>query len=63
MNTATGRIIAWDEMEGLIDKKDPSVKFCKEIPDDLLPHLQGMNRKQRREFYRKNKQLFKAVKP
>jgi hypothetical protein len=63
MNTATGEIIPWIGMKDLIEKNDPSVKFCKEIPDEVLPLLQGMNRKQRREFYRKNKKLFKPVTP
>jgi hypothetical protein len=59
MNTSTGNIVPLGFVESLKAKNDPTAKFYKEIPGEYLPMLQGMNRAQRREWYRKNKKLFK----
>ena len=56
MDTRTGEIVSMKEVE----KMKPAVaKWFKEIPNELLPELRGMNRKQRRAWYRENKKRFK----
>ena len=37
--------------------KAPEGNFFKKIPDSIVPMLQGMNRKHRRDWYKKNKKL------
>ena len=60
MDTRTGEIVDWEVMEK-IKKDQPSIaKIYKEIPDLLLAEMEGMNRKQRRDYYRKNKKRFKT---
>ncbi len=69
MDTSTGKIYkdfnegkAIDE-EGKQKKIDNvRAKFMKRIPEEFLPKLQGMNRKERREFYKKHKKEFGSVK-
>ena len=58
MNTGTGEIVDWNTVLRMRDAGDPTAKFYKAIPKEVLPILEGMNRKQRREWYRKNKKLF-----
>lgn len=41
--------------------KLPEANFYKKIPDNFVGLLQGMNRKQRREWYKKNKPLLKEA--
>ena len=55
MHTGTGEILNIEEL-----KKKPleEQKMFVEIPKKILPILEGMNRKQRREYYKKNKHLF-----
>lgn len=57
MNTSTGDIILVDDDNSEILKAN----FIKKIPDRFLPMLAGMNRKERREWYRKNKKSFSEV--
>ena len=57
MDTRNFDIVPEKVVEDLRDKKNPSANFFKKIPDDLLGELQGMNRAQRRDWYRKNKKL------
>ena len=59
MNTATGRIVDWVDVLKMRDEGDKTANFYKPVPNSLHPLLQGMNRAQRREYYRKNKYLFK----
>lgn len=59
MDTRNYNILSPDEVEVFKKHKPYETKWLKEIPDELLPTLQGMNRKERREYYRKNKRLFK----
>jgi len=63
MDTRTGDIVNMDTVEKLkLDPKTaPQAKWYKEIPPELLPQLEGMNRKQRRAWYSQNKHLFKKI--
>jgi len=61
MNTQTGELVDMEFVEKLKKMSDPSVKFYKEVPSILLPEIQGMNRSQRREWYRKNKKRIKKA--
>ena len=68
MDTSTGKMYGIISGDDFIDENGTQVKiekvrakFMKEIPEELVPRLQGMNRKDRREFYRKNKKAFKAI--
>lgn len=56
MNTDTGEILSLDEV-----KKRPfeEQKKFKLIPPGYVDAIQGMNRSQRRRWYRENKKLFK----
>lgn len=64
MDTATGEIykvidgevIGEDGARKPLD--DVRARFMKLIPDGQLHHLSGMNRKQRREYYRLHKKEF-----
>ena len=58
MNTNTGEIIDWAKVAAMKDAGDPKANEYVEIPELLVAKMQGMNRRQRREFYRKNKKLF-----
>ena len=58
MDTRTGEIVSGDFVKTLQEQKKPEANFFKKIPDPLLAEMQGMNRKQRREYYRKNKKRF-----
>lgn len=65
MNTSTGEIYKFlenDTIERENGKKEkvdlPKANFMKKIPDKYLSELQGMNRKQRRDFYKKHKKDF-----
>lgn len=63
MDTRTGEIVPMDLVNGFKESLNPvtqaQAKWYKEIPVELLSQLEGMNRKERREWYRKNKHLFK----
>ncbi len=56
MNTSTGEIKPLNE---LTKKQLASGKWI-EVPDEHKEHLQGMNRKERREYLRKNGQFAKG---
>lgn len=64
MDTSTGKMygIIGDDVvdeEGQQAKLDAvRAKFMKMIPDQYVGQLQGMNRKDRREFYRLHKKEF-----
>ena len=60
MDTRTGDIVSMDFVEKLKlnPKTAPQAKWYKEIPSELLPELEGMNRAERRAWYRKNKHRF-----
>ncbi len=64
MDTATGEIhfLSDDDVAKINTKTDVRARFLKLIPDELLTEMQGMNRAQRREYYRKNKKKFAALK-
>ena len=55
MNTSTGDMITEIEFKHLKTLNPAAANFYKRIPDILLPELAGLNRKQRREWYRENK--------
>ncbi len=59
MDTRTGDIVPMSRVQDLRDKGDRTSRFYKEIPDVLLPEIQGMNREQRRQWWRKNKKRIK----
>jgi len=61
MHTGTGEIISRLEYEAKVNQGDNTARFYKLIPESLLPELMGMNRKQRREWYRNNKHRFKET--
>ncbi len=61
MNTSTGSMIT-AEAVGSLQKSNPAkASKYKPIPDSLLPQLEGMNREQRRDWYKKNKNLVKMM--
>ena len=59
MDTRTGDIVDLAFVEKLKNEDNPSAKFYKEIPDIMMGEIEGMNRQQRREWYRKNKKRIK----
>jgi len=59
MNTGTGEIVGMDYVEDLKAQANPVARFYKEIPEKYLGELQGMNRTERRKWYKKNKYRFK----
>ena len=63
MNTSTGDMITAGQLEALKSKNPAVANFYKLIPDSFLPELAGMNRKERREWYRRNKKRIREVKP
>ena len=58
MHTGTGDIVPMDFVNKLKDKKDLTARFYKEIPQHLLHELEGMNRHERRKWYKLNKHRF-----
>jgi len=58
MDTRTGEIVPMKFVEELKKKNPLEARFYKEIPVELLPELEGMNRKQRRTWYSQNKHRF-----
>lgn len=68
MDTSTGKMyqIVGDDFideQGMQAKLDKvRAKFMKEIPEQFVSELEGMNRRDRRKFYRKNKKAFKTIK-
>jgi hypothetical protein len=62
MHTGTGEIVDLPFVDELRKTKPKIANFYKKIPDGYLSLLQSMNRKQRRDWYRKNKHLFKEGK-
>ena len=53
MDTRTGNIALL--AESMKDIKPEERKWFKQIPETYLSLLKGMNRKERREWYKKNK--------
>lgn len=68
MDTSTGKLygIIGDDFideSGMQAKIDTvRARFMKEVPEQYLSAMQTMNRKERREFYRKHKKEFKGLK-
>jgi len=58
MDTRQGNIISPELMKIFAEQKPKEARFMKLIPEELLPELKGMNRKQRREYYRTHKKEF-----
>ena len=56
MDTRTGEIV---DMEEVNKMKPEEAKWFKPVPSEYVPMLKNMNRKQRREWYRRNKKLWK----
>lgn len=55
MNTNTGEIVDWEKFISLPDaEKEPFVA----LTDELYGKLKGMNRQQRRAYYRRHKNEF-----
>ena len=63
MDTRTGEIFGMDFVEELKKKKPFEAKFFKEIPDKYVDLLQGMNRAERRKWYREHKKNFNQPSP
>jgi len=55
MKTSDGSILPMEAVEAKVREGDITARFYKQIPEKYLPALQGMNRKQRREYYRSHK--------
>jgi hypothetical protein len=61
MDTRTGKLITSEDFE-IIKQSDPlAANWYKLIPDDFLPEIAGMNRKERRMWYKLNKKRIKEV--
>jgi len=58
MDTRTGEIVSMDFVNKLKQEKPKEARFYKEIPEALLPEIEGMNRHERRKFYALNKHRF-----
>jgi hypothetical protein len=58
MDTRTGEIVSMDFVDKLKKEKPLEARFYKEIPEDTLTELQGMNRHERRKWYALNKHRF-----
>jgi len=50
---------SFDIIPEILVPKHPESNFYKKIPDKYITSLSKMNRKQRRDWYKKNKQLLK----
>ncbi len=61
MDTRTGEIVPFRHVEDLKQQGDKTANFYKKIPEKYLQLLQSMNRKQRRDWYRKNRKLFRDI--
>jgi len=57
MDTRNYNIVPEETVEELKTRKNPSANFFKPIPKEFEQELLNMNRKQRRDWYRKNKKL------
>lgn len=55
MDTRTGKIISYDDLQKLADKEK---KHFVEVPEQYEQFLLNMNRKDRRAWYRRNKEKF-----
>ena len=60
MNTATGEILRLKET-AVSESELKMANFMKKIPEQYLDKLQGMNRAERRKFYKDHKKDFKSV--
>ena len=61
MDTRTGDLITSECFE-IIKQSDPiTANWYKLIPDVFLPEIAGMNRKERRSWYKVNKKRIKEV--
>ena len=54
-----GRILPLDEVYKLPEQEQ---KKFREIPEEELPELEGMNRHERRAWYARNKKRLKRIK-
>lgn len=59
MDTGTGIIYTLEEMKEKLKQSPDRAKFMKWIPDEYVQKMQGMNRAERRKFYREHKKDFK----
>lgn len=55
MDTSTGELMSYEEMKKRIKQEPQLSSQIKKIPQKFLPEIEGMNRKQRRAWYAKNK--------
>jgi hypothetical protein len=61
MDTRTGEIVDMEFVNKLKMSNSPLAKFYKELPDWAVSELQGYNRAQRREWYKRNKKRLKEA--
>lgn len=61
MDTRTGEIVSWEKFEKIKKEKPLEARFYKEIPEELLDELKGMNRHERRKWYKLNKHRFNKL--
>jgi hypothetical protein len=59
MDTRTGEIVSKDFVDDLRKQGKRTVRFYKEVPQSLEREIAGMNREQRRQWWRKNKKRIK----
>ena len=59
MDTRTGEIVSPEEYAEIKKQEPARAQWMMEIPEEYLDKLEGMNRKERREFYRKHKKEWK----
>ena len=62
MDTRTGEMMDWEEAEKRIKKNLLAANFIKEIPNQFLPQIEGMNREERRRWYKENRKALDRAK-
>lgn len=62
MDTRTGEIFTLEEVKKKIVDDPTIAKWMKEIPIEFEEKLRGMNRKERRAWYKQNKMKFRPLK-
>ena len=61
MDTRNGSMILDEEMQKILKEKPNQAKWFKQVPEEYISAMGGMNRKQRRAFYKDNKKKFKKL--
>ena len=58
MDTRSGKMLTEAEFNKIKEENPSQTKWFKEVRKDAEILMQGMNRKERRAFYKENKKLF-----